>query len=97
VRRLARLPSVRQRAVSKTAWIADGRTGSLAPNVLNGASRDPLTQIELARLLRKPQSFVSAFEAGKRRVDLIEFLLITRTLGAHPLDIFAEIASSLPK
>jgi transcriptional regulator with XRE-family HTH domain len=57
--------------------------------------RAKLTQVELARRLRKPQSFVSAFEAGKRRVDLIEFLLIVRTLGADPLDIFAEIVRSL--
>jgi len=41
-----------------------------------------LTQVELARRLRKPQSFVSASEAGKRRVDVVEFLLIVWTLGA---------------
>jgi transcriptional regulator with XRE-family HTH domain len=56
--------------------------------------RAKLTQVELAARLRKPQSFVSAFEAGKRRVDLIEFLLIARTLGADPIDIFAEITKS---
>jgi hypothetical protein len=39
--------------------------------------------------------FVSALEAGKRRVDLIEFLLIVRTLGADPLAIFAEIVGSV--
>jgi len=33
-------------------------------------------------------------EAGKRRGDLIEFLLITRTWGADPLDIFAEIVAA---
>ena len=53
-----------------------------------------LTQVELARRLGKPQSFVSAYEGGLRRVDLIEFLLITRALSADPVDIFAEIARS---
>ena len=56
-----------------------------------------LTQQELARRLGKPQSFISAYEGGLRRVDLIEFLLIARTLGADPVDIFAEIVRSLLK
>jgi hypothetical protein len=54
-----------------------------------------ITQVELARRLEKPQSFISAYEAGTRRVDLVEFLLITRTLGADPVEIFAEIARSV--
>ena len=41
-----------------------------------------LTQVELAALLGKPQSVVSGYEAGKRRVDVVEFLLIVRALGA---------------
>jgi transcriptional regulator with XRE-family HTH domain len=56
-----------------------------------------LTQVELAALLGKPQSVVSGYEAGKRRVDVVEFLLIVRTLGADPLDIFAEIATSISR
>jgi transcriptional regulator with XRE-family HTH domain len=56
-----------------------------------------LTQVELARRLRKPQSVVSAYEAGTRRVDLVEFLLIARTLGADPVEIFAEIVSLLSR
>jgi transcriptional regulator with XRE-family HTH domain len=54
-----------------------------------------LTQVELARRLGKPQSVVSGYEAGKRRVDLIEFLTIVRTLGADPAKVFAEIARSV--
>jgi DNA-binding transcriptional regulator YiaG len=56
--------------------------------------RAKLTQVELARRLGKPQSLVSAFEGGLRRVDVIEFSLIARTLGADPVDIFAEIVNS---
>jgi predicted transcriptional regulator len=56
-----------------------------------------LTQVELARRLRKPQSVVSGYEAGKRRVDLVEFMVIVRALGAYPVEIFAEIVRSLPK
>jgi transcriptional regulator with XRE-family HTH domain len=56
-----------------------------------------LTQVELAGRLGKPQSVVSAYEAGRRRVDLVEFLLIVRTIGADPVEIFAKIVRSLPQ
>jgi predicted transcriptional regulator len=56
-----------------------------------------LTQVELARRLGKPQSVVSAYKAEKRRLDLVEFMLIVRTLGADPLEVFAEIVSSLSR
>jgi transcriptional regulator with XRE-family HTH domain len=55
--------------------------------------RASITQVELARRLGKPQSVVSAFEAGKRRVDLVEFVLIARVFGADPVEIFGEIAN----
>jgi transcriptional regulator with XRE-family HTH domain len=57
--------------------------------------RANLTQDELAARLQKPQSFVSAFEAGKRRVDVAELLLIVRAIGADPLEIFGSILSAI--
>jgi transcriptional regulator with XRE-family HTH domain len=59
--------------------------------------RANMTQVELARRLGKPQSVVSEYENGRRRVDLIEFLLIVRALGADPVEIFGEIVRSLPE
>ncbi len=44
-----------------------------------------LTQVELAQRLGKPQSVVSQFEAGKRRLDVVEFVGVVRTLGAEPV------------
>lgn len=40
-----------------------------------------LTQQELAQKLGKPQSYVSKFENGERRIDVIEFLEITKAMG----------------
>jgi transcriptional regulator with XRE-family HTH domain len=34
--------------------------------------RSGLTQVEVAKRLRRPQSFVSRYESGQRRLDLIE-------------------------
>ena len=59
--------------------------------------RATLTQVELAALLGKPQSVVSGYENGRRRVDLVEFLVIVRALAADPVEVFAEIVRSLPK
>jgi transcriptional regulator with XRE-family HTH domain len=40
-----------------------------------------MTQAEVAGKLRKPQSYVSKYEAGERRLDMIEFLHIARAIG----------------
>ena len=56
-----------------------------------------ITQVELSRRLGKPQPFVSYFERGERRLDVIEFYAIVRALGADPVEVFAEIARNLPK
>jgi DNA-binding transcriptional regulator YiaG len=56
--------------------------------------RANVTQQELAARLGKPQSFVSEYERGQRRVDLVELLVISRALGVDPLELFAEIARS---
>lgn len=53
-----------------------------------------VTQKELAARLGKPQSFVSEYERGQRRVDVVELLVISQTLGSDPFDIFSEIARS---
>jgi transcriptional regulator with XRE-family HTH domain len=57
--------------------------------------RANITQVELANRLGKPQSVVSEYENGRRRVDVVEFLLIVRALGADPVEVFAEIARSV--
>jgi len=59
--------------------------------------RASMTQVELAALLGKPQSVVSGYENGRRRVDVVEFLTIVRALGDDPVEIFAEIVRSLPR
>lgn len=40
-----------------------------------------LTQVQLGKKLRRPQSFVSKIERGLRRVDLLEFLEIAKATG----------------
>lgn len=44
-----------------------------------------LTQAELSSRLNRPQSFVSKYERGERRIDVIEFGQICRALGIDPI------------
>jgi transcriptional regulator with XRE-family HTH domain len=53
-------------------------------------------QQKLAERLGKPQSFVSKYEAGERRVDLIEFIAIARALDADPVKLFREFVAAEP-
>ena len=46
-----------------------------------------LTQVEVARSLRRPQSFVSKCESGERRVDVVELQEFVRLYG-KPLNFF---------
>lgn len=39
-----------------------------------------LTQVTLARKLARPQSFVSKYERGERRLDVIEFLDVAQAI-----------------
>ena len=43
-----------------------------------------LTQSQLSSKLSRPQSYVSKYERGERRLDLIEFLEIAEALQVEP-------------
>jgi len=43
--------------------------------------RSGLTQAQVAKKLKKPQSYVSKYERGERRLDFSEFLEIAEILG----------------
>ena len=43
-----------------------------------------LEQAQVAHWLKKPQSYVSKYETGERRLDVVEFLEIAEVLGIQP-------------
>ncbi|UGT62860.1 helix-turn-helix domain-containing protein [Nocardia asteroides] len=51
-----------------------------------------LTQVEVARRLDVPQSFVSKYETGERRLDVIELLHVVRALGSTLNEVVHQIA-----
>ena len=53
-----------------------------------------LTQAVLAARLGRPQSFVSKYESGERRLDVLEFLEVARSIGFNPARFLAELEQS---
>jgi transcriptional regulator with XRE-family HTH domain len=51
-----------------------------------------LTQFQVAQRLGKPQSFVSKYERGERRLDVIEFVEVVRALNREAGDFLAEFS-----
>ncbi len=43
-----------------------------------------LTQTDLAKKLRRPQSFVSKYEKAHQRLDVVEFVEVSQALGIDP-------------
>jgi len=50
-----------------------------------------LTQAELASRLNRPQSFVSKYERGERRLDVLEFREVARGLRIDPIEFLAKL------
>ena len=53
-----------------------------------------LTQVEIADRLGKPQSFVSKYESGERRLDVIELIEICRTLDVSPAALVTKLSGA---
>lgn len=50
-----------------------------------------LTQAELGELLQRPQSYVSKYETGEHRLDVIELVEIANALELNAADLVDEI------
>ena len=50
-----------------------------------------LAQEAVAKRLNRPQSYVSKYEAGERRLDVIEFLRVARALKIAPEEILKKL------
>jgi transcriptional regulator with XRE-family HTH domain len=57
------------------------------------AARDKagLTQQELAKRLKRDQSFVAKYETGVRRLEVIEFVEICRKMGVSPESLIRQL------
>ena len=60
--------------------------------VLRGIRREAgLTQVQVAAALGVPQSFVSKYESGERRLDVIELGHVAQALGVTVRDVLTRL------
>ena len=69
--------------------------GHLREWLIAGRRDRQLTQVRLAALLGRPQSFVSKYERGERRLDFVEVLEIAEVLGIDACDLVQEVRRAL--
>ncbi|RYG87856.1 MAG: XRE family transcriptional regulator [Alphaproteobacteria bacterium] len=50
-----------------------------------------LTQEELGRRLGVDQTYVSKYETGRRRIDVVEFMRIVAAVQANPTDLLSKV------
>ena len=50
-----------------------------------------LTQVEVAERLGQPQSYVSRYERGGRRLDVVEFLKVAEVMGVDPRGLIDKL------
>lgn len=53
----------------------------LRETLISARKKAEMTQQEVADLLGKPQSFVAKYELGERRLDVIEFVKLSKIIG----------------
>jgi len=63
--------------------LVDGRVGA------------GLTQVEVAEKLRVRQSYVSNYETGERRLDVVEFVLVCAVIGLDPAGVMEQVAEAV--
>ena len=71
--------------------IHDDRYRALIERLVSGRIESGLSQTVLAAKLGKPQQFVSRYEIGDRRLDIIEYIDVAHAIGLDPLQ---EIATA---
>lgn len=50
-----------------------------------------LSQADVADKLGRPQSFVSKYEGGERRLDVVEFIHVCAALGVDPAELLSGV------
>ena len=50
-----------------------------------------LTQEDVAKKLKRPQSFVSKYESGERRLDVIEMMEVCDALGLNTVNVIEQL------
>jgi transcriptional regulator with XRE-family HTH domain len=78
-----------------TSSVHDPRYKSFCRLIIDYRQRQGMTQMQLAEKLSRPQSFVSKYENGERRIDLIEFMEIAAALEMDPVEFIRDFQDAI--
>jgi transcriptional regulator with XRE-family HTH domain len=53
-----------------------------------------LTQLDVANRLGRPQSFVSKYESGERRLDVVEFLEVCAAVRVDGVKVLRHVEAA---
>ena len=67
------------------------RQARLQELLKSGRMAAGLKQEEVARRLKRPQSFVSNYEGGERRLNVIELIDVCDAIGVDPRQVINEL------
>jgi transcriptional regulator with XRE-family HTH domain len=79
----------RARGIGKSIYSA--QQNAFCDLLIAARKKAGLTQQEVARRLKRPQSFVAKFEGGERRLDVVEFLAVAKAIEADPVQIIRKL------
>lgn len=66
--------------VDNLPMMKDRRYELLRNLLIEARLKQGLTQTDVAFLISKPQSYVSKYESGERRIDVVEFLDVCKAI-----------------
>ncbi len=67
------------------------RHEALTAFIIEKRKKAGLTQAEVARRLKRYQSFVATVESGQRRIDVVEFLDLADAIGFDPREAIKRL------
>lgn len=71
--------------------ITEARYRKMLATLVEARKSAGLSQADVAVILSKPQQFVSRYELGERRLDVIEYVDIAAALGLDGLALLTNI------
>lgn len=77
---------------STTKGFQDPRYKALVGRLIDARKGLGVSQEAFAAKINRHQQFVSRYETGERRLDVVEFVDIANALGCRPGDLILSIA-----
>lgn len=76
-------------------WVSSPSYRAAVGVIIKARKGAGLTQRALAEKIGRPYTVIANIERGERRIDVVEFVAISRALGISETDLMRELAEAL--